>query len=256
MYNFMYNFGGFRVSLLSSAMVLALGLGASPGLLAITVPMATLPTGNLTCSTNTGTFGAQPCSTFSVTLSDAALATTGDGVTGLKFWMASNLVDNENPGTPTTILTFMSSGNATGTGEPAGIMIPFTYDFSLATSLAGTLTSYSLVFNIQQAGTSIFSSAPTFTSSLSGNSASLTGGNQFTTINPIIAGDAYTVTSQLTVHWSTGAGASGLTVTVPQNSFDTNSPTFVATPEPATLGSMTLSLLAGGLFVLRRRKKL
>jgi hypothetical protein len=234
--------------------LLIVGLGLVTNSFATVVPVTVLSTATETCIANTGQFPSLACSTFGSTPQDSALAATPNGLTGLKFWLSSPLLDNELSGNRTTVITFTATGSATGTGEPAGIAIPFTYDFSLSAS-AGTLTNYSLVFNILQGSTSIFSSAPTFTGTLSGRSGTLTGGNQFTTINPITPGQSYTVSAALTVNWNTGAGAAGLTVTIPQNSFDVNSPTFVqaGVPEPASFGMLGIGLLAGAA-VLRRRK--
>jgi hypothetical protein len=238
----------------SAVLAVVLGLGSFASLDAAIIPSAVLPTSNLICNTTTATFGAQPCSTFGITPSDAALTATSDGVTGLKFWLPSSFVDSENSGAETTTLSLSSTGTVTGTGEPAGIFIPYSDDFSLATSINGTLGSYSLVFDIKQGSTSIFSGAPTFTGTLTGKSATITGGNQFATINPITSGQTYTVSAVLTVNWNTNSGASGLTITVPQNSFDTNSTTFVATtPEPASFGLLAIGFVAFS--VLRRRRR-
>jgi hypothetical protein len=240
----------------SAVLSMVLGLGSFASLDAATIPSAVLPTSNLICNTTTATFGAQPCSTFGITPSDAALTATSDGVTGLKFWLpsVSGFVDNENSGAETTILSLSSTGTVTGTGEPSGIFIPYSDDFSLATSVNGTLGSYSLVFDIKQGSTSIFSGAPTFTGTLTGKTATITGGSQFATINPITSGQTYTVSAVLTVNWNTNSGASGLTITVPQNSFDTNSTTFVATtPEPASFGLLAIGFVAFN--VLRRRRR-
>jgi len=236
------------------SILLILGLAATARVQAIQISGTALPTSNLTCTATTLQFGSLTCGQFGDVPNDAALTATADGLTGLKFWLTGNLLDNEAAGlTPTTILQFQSSGLATGTGEPAGIQMPFTFDFNLSTSGTGNLTSYNLIFDILQGGSSIFSAQPRFSGSLSGKSASLSGGNQFATISPITSGLTYSVSAQLDVVWSTGAGPSGLTIGVPQNSLDVNSTSFSgAAPEPASFGLFSIGLIAGAAMLRRR----
>lgn len=142
---------GSKSNYLSAAMALTLGLFGGPAsLLATTVNTTVLSASNLTCNTNTTVYAAQSCGTFGVSGEDSVLAATADGLEGVKFYLSSGFVDNENNGADSTVLTLTSSGTATGSGELAGIMVPFTYDFTLGASGTGSLASYSLLFNIQQ----------------------------------------------------------------------------------------------------------
>ena len=239
----MYNAHGRKKNHLFDIIFLTLGLGGASNALATTVVNTTLPTGSLSC--NVMTSSPLSCGQLGTVGNVAALSEGTDGVTGLKFYLTGNVVDNESANTTdTTTLTFTTTGMATGNTAAAGILVPFTYDFSLAANATGTLTGYTMLFNIQQGSTSIFASEPTFTNTFAASttSATATGGNQFLTINPITAGQAYTITAELIVNWKTGAAPAGLTITVPQNSFDTNSNTFVSTPEPASCGFLAIGL--------------
>ena len=117
----------------SAIFTVILGMGSFANLGATTIPSAVLPTGNLACNTTTATFGAQPCSTFGINGVDAALTAGLDGITGLKFYLSGGLADNESNGAKTTTVALTSSGTVTGQPAPAGIFVPFTYDFTLAT---------------------------------------------------------------------------------------------------------------------------
>jgi hypothetical protein len=214
-----------------------------------------LPTGSLTCMFTNFNF-ANNCTTTPNVGADFALPQGGDGITGVGFWLTSPVTDFESSGNGihTFNLTFTSTGTLGGSGgTPAGTVIPFEWDFTLAmntSTFGGTGTfaggNWTVSFDIKNGVNSIFGTAPTFTGA---NAASVSGTGSAVTTLPLTVGTSYTVTATLTDTWTRSAGTPGLVVGVPKSSLDVN---FV--PEPGTLAGTGCALVILSM-VLRRRNR-
>lgn len=214
-----------------------------------------LPTGNFQCQ-ETGT------SSGSCPGSDAQLPVQ-NGLAGVKFFGTDSIYYNFYNGNPyygTGLENFILSSSGPLTGHsggslPTGTTLTNRYDFTLAPGFSGGFISswrltYSLVDTTTKA--TLFSDSSVSGGFISGGSGGFSGSFTDKTNAPLIQGDNYAVTTEISV-----SGGGYFYLNIPGGgSFDIGSNAQApSAPEPGTLGLGGLGLALAGIWRGLRRKR-